>query len=156
VERLGRGVDGVKDYTLKQSAVIIAISGALLCAGFYLFAPFFAGGGRSPDRVTRLEEAELAKSIDHYAAAFEQYPAGENAAVMKALAGDNPQQVQFLNLGANSTNQYGQFVDLWNTPYKISFNSTNSFTITSAGENRMFGDKDDIVFDSSSNNPAKP
>lgn len=98
----------------------------------------------------------MADAIASYATVFQSYPTGENAAVIKALAGENPQHVKFLNLETNSTNRDGQLVDLWNTPYKISFNSTNSFTIVSAGENRLFGDADDIVFDSSSNSPVKP
>jgi hypothetical protein len=103
-----------------------------------------------------LEETELANAISRYAEVFQQYPAQENAALVKALTGNNPQQITFLNLAANSTNKDGQLVDLWNTPYKISFNSTNSFTISSAGNNHAFGDTDDIIFDSRSNNFVKP
>jgi hypothetical protein len=74
----------------------------------------------------------------------------------KNLIGDNPQQLMFLNLVETSTNKDGQLVDIWSTPYKFTFNSTNSFTITSAGENRAFGDTDDVVFDSLTNSLGTP
>ena len=156
MEGLGCGVDGVKDYNLKQSLVILAVVGALLLICLYLFTPLISGGGRTNARTTRLEEAQLADAINLYADTFKQYPTGENASVIKALSGENPQHVTFLNLGANSTNQQGEVVDLWNTPYKIIFNSTNRFTITSAGSDRTFGNTDDIVLDSRFNSFAKP
>ena len=156
MERLGRSVNSVKDYNLKQSIIIIAAGCALLLVVLYLFTPILAGGHRDNASVTRLEEAQLADAINLYANALKQYPAGENASVTKALLGENPQHLIFLNLDANSTNQQGEVIDLWNTPYKITFNFTNSFTISSAGNDRVFGSTDDIVFDSRSNSFAKP
>jgi hypothetical protein len=153
---LGRGIDSVKDYNLKQSIIIVVAGCAFLWICLYLLTPFLVGNGRGKTATTHLEERQLADAIASYASVFQSYPTGENAAVIRILAGENPQHVKFLNLETNSTNQAGQFVDLWNTPYKISFNSTNSFSIISAGENRLFGDADDIVFDSSSNPPVKP
>lgn len=146
----------MKDYNLKQSIIIVVAACACLWICLHLLTPFLVGNGRGKTATTHLEEGQLADAIASYATVFQSYPTGENAAVIKALAGENPQHVKFLNLETNSTNRDGQLVDLWNTPYKISFNSTNSFTIVSAGENRLFGDADDIVFDSSSNSPVKP
>lgn len=54
------------------------------------------------------------------------------------------------------TNADGKIHDLWDTPYKIQiFNRTN-FIIRSAGRNKVFGDSDDIIFDSASNDFGKP
>jgi hypothetical protein len=153
---LGCGVDGVKDFNFKQSAAIVLVGSGLLLVGLYLFSPFFAGKSRGKYRVTELEEAELASAINRYWTVYQQYPTGENAAVARILAGDNPQQLQFVTLAENSTNEAGQVLDLWSTPYKITFNSTNSFIITSAGSNRIFGDPDDIIFNSRSNAVPKP
>ena len=55
-----------------------------------------------------------------------------------------------------SINQAGEFLDPWGTPYAINFTSTNSFVISSAGKNKVFGDADDIVFNSISNGFVKP
>ena len=149
-------IDSVKDYNLKQSVIIVVAGCAFLWVCLYLLTPFLVGNGRGKTATTHLEERQLADAIASYAAMFQSYPTGENATVIKTLAGENPQHVKFLNLETDSTNKDGQLVDLWNTPYKINFDSTNSFTITSAGENHIFGDGDDIVFNSSTNSSEKP
>lgn len=141
----------MKDYTLKQSLMIVAAGGGLLLVGIYLFSPWFAGLGRTRAETTQLEEEELAKAISHYATVFQQFPTNDNAALVKTMIGDNPQQLMFLNLGTTSTNQSGELVDVWSMPYKFTFISTNSFTIISAGENKTFGDTDDVIFNSASN-----
>jgi hypothetical protein len=156
VERLGRGIDGMKDYTVKQSLMIVAGGCALLLLCLYLFTPLFGVAGRTKTDTTRLEEAEMANAISRYATVFQHFPADNNAALTKNLTGDNPQQLLFLKLVATSTNNDGQLVDIWSMPYKFVFNSTNSFTITSAGENRAFGDTDDVVFDSRTNSVGTP
>ena len=146
----------MKDYTLKQSIMIVVAGGGLLLVGIYLFSPWFAGMGRTKAETTRLEEEELAKAISRYATVFQQFPTNDTTGLVKAMTGDNPQQLTFLDLGTTSTNQNGQLIDIWSTPYKFAFNSTNSFIITSAGENRTFGDTDDVVFNSATNTLPPP
>ena len=146
----------MKDYTVKQSLMIVAGGCVLLLICLYLFTPLFSAAGRTKSDTTRLEEEELAKAIARYATVFQKFPADNNAALTKNLTGDNPQQLMFLNLVETSTNKDGQLVDIWSTPYKFAFVSTNRFTITSAGDNRTFGDTDDIVFDTSSNTLPNP
>ena len=146
----------MKDYTVKQSLMIVAGGCALLLLCLYLFTPLFGVARRTKSDTTRLEEAEMANAISRYATVFHRFPADNNAALTKNLIGDNPQQLMFLNLVETSTNKDGQLVDIWSTPYKFTFNSTNSFTITSAGENRAFGDTDDVVFDSRTNRLGTP
>jgi hypothetical protein len=146
----------MKEFTAKQSLIIVAVGCGLLLLCLYLFTPLFGVAGRSKADTTRLEEAEMANAIARYATVFQRFPADNNAALTKNLIGDNPQQVMFLNLVQTSTNKDGQLVDIWSTPYKFAFNSTNSFTITSAGENRTFGDTDDLVFDSRTNSLGAP
>ena len=146
----------MKDYTVKQSLMIVAGGCVLLLICLYLFTPLFGVANRSKADTTRLEELELAKAIARYATVFQKFPADNNAALTKNLTGDNPQQVTFLNLVETSTNKEGQLVDIWSTPYKFVFDSANKFSITSAGDDRSFGDADDVVFDSSSTNLAAP
>jgi hypothetical protein len=146
----------MKDYNLKQSLMIVAGGCGLLAVCFYLARPFLTEGASNKVRTTRLEEAELAQAIIHYAMVYQGYPTETNAPLASILVQGNPQKLTFLNLGANSTNKDGQLVDIWNTPYKITYTSTNSFTITSAGENLIIGDADDIIFDSRTNNLATP
>jgi hypothetical protein len=146
----------MKDYTIKQSLMIVAGGCGLLLVGLYLFAPFLSGSGHNPAATTRNEEAQLANAIAQYAVVFQNYPASNNAELTRNLTGDNSKQVRLINLSESSTNKDGQMVDIWGTPYKFTFNSTNSFVITSAGENHTFGDTDDIVFNSVTNTLPPP
>lgn len=146
----------MKDYTVKQSLMIVVGGCGLVLVAIYLFAPFFSGSARGSASTTRTEEAQLANAIAQYAVVFHNYPTNDNAGLTKNLTGDNPQQLRLINLSESSTNKDGQMVDIWSTPYKFTFNSTNSFIITSAGENRTFGDTDDIVFNSATNTLPPP
>ena len=47
-------------------------------------------------------------------------------------------------------------VDPWETPYKIDFYQQTNFILRSAGKDKIFGDADDIIFNSVSNNFVKP
>ena len=142
----------MKDYTVKQSLMIVAGGCALLLVCLYLFTPLFSVAGRSKADTTRLEEAELASAISRYRSVYQKFPADDNAALTRTLTGDNPQKFLFLNLVETSTNKDGLLVDIWSTPYKFTFNSTNQFKIISAGDDHAFGNTDDIVFDSNLNN----
>ncbi len=140
----------MKDYTVKQSLIILAAGCGLLLIYLYLFTPLFTGA-RGKAETTRLEETALANAIAQYAVVFHKYPADDNAALTKNLTGGNSQQLTLLVLVESSTNQNGQLIDIWGTPYKFTFISTNKFSIISAGDNRAFGDSDDIIFDSRTN-----
>lgn len=155
MEGLGRRIDYMKEFSLKQSIMIVAGGCGLLLVFIFLLGPFL---GAAPSKVTttRSEEEQLGNAITQYAVVFKQYPTNDNAGLTKNLTGDNPQQLALITLSESSTNKDGQMVDVWGTPYKFTFNSTNSFSITSAGENRTFGDTDDVVFNSASNNSSKP
>ncbi len=146
----------MKDYTVKQSLMIVAGGCGLLLVGVYLLAPFLSAAPHNPVTTTRSEEAQLANAIAQYAVVFQNYPASNNAELTRNLTGDNPKQVRLIDLFESSTNKAGQMVDIWGTPYKFTFNSTNSFIITSAGENRTFGDTDDVVFNSATNTLPPP
>jgi len=146
----------MKEYDLKQSIVIVVVGFAVLwvCLYFFVF-PFLAGSSRAKTPRARLEERQLFLSLENYRENFGSYPTGENASLIRALAGTNPKHLKFINVGVHSTNETGEFIDPWNTPYKILLES-NSVAILSAGMNRIFGDKDDIVFNSRSNDFVKP
>jgi len=146
----------MKDYTVKQSLMIVVGGCGLVLVGIYLFAPFFGGSTGGAASTTQKEEAQLANAIAQYNVVFKKYPSSDNAGLARNLTGDNPQQLRLINLSESSTNKDGQMVDIWSTPYKFTFNSTNSFIITSAGENRTFGDADDVVFNSATNTLPPP
>jgi hypothetical protein len=158
VEGLGRGTHGMKEYNLKQSIVIVFVGLALLWVCLYCFVfPFLVGGGPAKVPRARSDESQLGAGIKEYKSVFGNYPTGKNANVVRALAGNNPKKLLLFYLGVNSTNINGELIDPWKTPYKIVFDVTNNcFTIFSAGPNQTFGDKDDIIFNSVSNDFVKP
>lgn len=86
---------------------------------------------------------------------FGDYPVGKNSDIVNALAGNNPKKIVFLNFRRSAENP-NEMVDPWETPYKIEFFQQTNFVIRSAGRNKFFGDTDDIVFNSVSNNFVKP
>ena len=147
----------MKEYNLKQSIVIVIVGLALLWVCLYYFVfPFLVGGGPAKVPRARSDESQLDASIEEYKSAFGDYPTGKNASVVRVLVRDNPKKLRLFNLGTNSTNTNGELIDPWKTPYKIVFDGTNCFTIFSAGPNQTFGDADDIVFNSVSNDFVKP
>jgi hypothetical protein len=86
----------------------------------------------------------LQAEIKNYQYKFGSYPTGDYTQILKKLLGDDPKKIEILR------------VDPWGTPFTVNFLSTNSFVISSAGPNKKFGDADDIIFNSASNNFAKP
>jgi hypothetical protein len=57
---------------------------------------------------------------------------------------------------ASRTNSLGQLIDLWQTPFQIELVDPTNFVIRSAGPNLKFGDTDDIIFNSASNDFITP
>ena len=86
----------------------------------------------------------LQTEIKNYQYKFGSYPTGDYTQILKRLFRDDPQQIEILR------------VDPWGTPFTVNFLSTNRFVISSAGPNKKFGDADDIIFNSASNNFVKP
>jgi hypothetical protein len=54
------------------------------------------------------------------------------------------------------TNVLGKLIDFWQTPFQIKFVEQTNFIICSAGPDKIFGDSDDIIFNSISNDLVKP
>jgi hypothetical protein len=69
--------------------------------------------------------------------------------LIRAVSGSN-------GFYAKQTNASGQIVDLWGVPFDFQIISGTNFIIRSAGSNQKFGDADDIIFNSVSNDFVKP
>jgi hypothetical protein len=106
--------------------------------------------------ICRLELANIKNAIDGYQSKYANYPAGNQSEIIKSLCGDNLQKYQFLNIKVNQLNSDKEYLDPWGTPFAINFSSTNSFVVSSAGKDKIWGDKDDIIFNSTSNDFVKP
>ena len=104
----------------------------------------------------RAEILNIATGIEKYRATYQEYPSREIPALCKQLAGDNPQKLVLAAIKASSVNTNGELVDIWEMPYQIQFLQQTNFIIHSAGEDKIFGTADDIVFNSVSNGFVKP
>jgi hypothetical protein len=109
-----------------------------------LFLPAETGPTLNKNSRCRVNLMRLRAEIGIYKYEFGSYPTGDYDQVLKKLFGGDPQKIEFFR------------VDPWGTPYAISFSSTNSFVISSAGKDKIFGDSDDIIFNSVSNDFVKP
>lgn len=101
------------------------------------------------DRIPRvqLEMAEIASALESYRFRFDSYPNGDAAAILSALRGNNPGRVVFFEMGSNSINGAGEFVDPWRMSYQILINEETNAVIKSAGRDGKFGDSDDYIYD---------
>ena len=54
------------------------------------------------------------------------------------------------------TNGLGELIDIWQMPFQIKFAGQTNIIIRSAGPDQKFGDSDDIIFNSVSNNLVMP
>ena len=136
---------------------ILMAVGIILVVGFILL-PIISNPNHKPalNTICRLELANIKNSIDGYQSKYANYPAGNQSEIIKSLCGDNLQKYQFLNIKVNQLNSDKEYLDPWGTPFAINFSSTNSFVVSSAGKDKIWGDKDDIIFNSTSNDFVKP
>lgn len=102
-----------------------------------------------------MDEKQLDLGIENYKQVFGSYPSGENSNIVSVLAGDNPQKTVFLNFRRTSEHP-NEMLDPWGIPYQIKFFQQTNFVIRSAGKDKIFGDADDIIFNSVSNDFVKP
>jgi hypothetical protein len=103
---------------------------------------------------TRSEIRQLDLLLDEYIKANGTLPAGDNVSIVTALAAMHTNEQVLLPFW--KTNAQGAAVDVWETPLQIQTVGTTNFSIRSAGKNKKFGDKDDIIFNSLSNGFVKP
>jgi hypothetical protein len=96
-------------------------------------------------KISLVQEKQLALAMKSYREKFGTYPAGDPAAVLRALQGSNPEKIVFLSLSGNSLDSTGRLLDPWWTPYEIMVTGTNTVFIRSAGRNKRFGDADDVA-----------
>ena len=70
---------------------------------------------------------------------FGQWPAGGHADIIKALRGDNPKGIVFLDVPDEFVTSNGELADPWGTPYRLSVDQkTKRATVQSAGPDRRF------------------
>jgi len=77
---------------------------------------------------------------------FHENPVGDNAEITRALTGENPKQVVFLQSDDGMrVNARGELVDNWGTPYFFHQLSRTEMEIRSAGPDNRMWTTDDLV-----------
>ena len=88
----------------------------------------------------------MRRAVRNYGSRFGGNPVGTNPEITRALAGDNPRQVNFLNPDDGlRVNGNGELVDPWGTPYFFHQLSGTEMEIHSAGPDRILWTADDLV-----------
>jgi Type II secretion system (T2SS), protein G len=125
---------------------------------FLLLAMLIPGHGHGEGikkAMCRIELSDLRTALNAYRENYSSYPSGENSNVIRMLAGDNPQKIIFLNFRRTAEHP-NEMVDPWETPYQIQFSQQTNFVLRSAGKDKIFGNADDFIFNSVSNDFVKP
>jgi hypothetical protein len=110
---------------------------------------------KTPEGNAMLGIVSLEIASKAYYAEYGTFPTGDNVAVAGALQGSNPRKIVFIEFKSQDTNQFGEVIDPWGTPYKFELQNGKPPSIRSAGPNRVFGDKDDILVPEPESTAAK-
>jgi hypothetical protein len=136
--------------------VVILITPFLIA---YLFLAFLSTQGNhvpAPNTKCRLELMGVKFALNGYQSKYTNYPTGNQAQIIASLCGENSLRYEFLDIHILQFNSNKECLDPWETPLKIEFSSTNSFVISSAGKDKIFGTADDIIINNISNDFVKP
>ena len=93
-----------------------------------------------------METAQIRAALDMYEAEFGGAPTGDSSEVFRALRGNNPRKIVFLQCRAESISPDAGMLDPWGTPYKVYFSGKDAL-IRSAGPNKQFDDSAKQHFD---------
>jgi hypothetical protein len=105
--------------------------------------------------LTRVEERIMAESLQENASKTGELTNISPRFIFESFVTTNKSEFP-LPPFATRTNSTGQFVDIWQTPYRFELVKPANFIIHSAGPNRQIGDADDVVFNSASNGFVRP
>ena len=134
----------------------------LAVIGWLVFSVFGYSKDRNYNLIRpKVDEAQIATALESYSNVYGAFPPGDTESIERILSGEdtkgkNSQKIQFLIFFRRSIEHSNEMTDPWGTPYVISFSSTNSFIVSSAGKDKKFGDADDIIYNSVSNDFVKP
>jgi hypothetical protein len=140
---------------IRKRIIFYSLEVLVIAAIFVMAVPIFSREKIERPSRTKLEIADLIFALNHYKLAYGVYPSGESSNIVSVLAGDNAQKTTFLNF-RRMMEHPNEMVDPWGTPYQIQFFQQTNFIVRSAGKDKIFGDADDIIFNSVSNGFVKP
>jgi hypothetical protein len=140
-----------------------SVTRILIAVGFFVVAALFILSllnnpihKPAPNAICLLQLVDIKFAMEGYVSKYASYPTGTQAQIIKTLCGNNPQRYVFLDIHILKFNSQEECLDPWGTPLAINFSPTNSFVISSAGQDKIWNTKDDIIFNSATNNFVTP
>ena len=119
---------------------LLPILGCLF-VGILMFPAFLKRPARdeSQQEAVVIQGHNLLEAFAAYHEAFGAYPAGDAAAIIRELRGENEKGQVFFECPPASLNDKGELLDPWGFPYRITYDSaTGEPLVHSAGKNRLF------------------
>jgi type II secretory pathway pseudopilin PulG len=116
---------------------------------YALFLP--EGGGNIPAAKrlnTELRASILKAASSAYYSELKRPPSTtENSRLVAELGSENPLKIAFTAFSEKELSPNKEIIDGWNTPFRfeLTSNVTRPLRIISAGKDRIFGTKDDLV-----------
>lgn len=148
------------NFLTRQIPVYKVWLGFVGCLLFLLIvASLLSPGSRMKTKAriaaTRNEIKQMVLLLDDYAQSYNHLPNDGNSNIVSALSVASTNK-SFSFFIPGKTNSIGEIVDYWQTSLQIEVVSMTNFIIRSAGPNKIFGDDDDIIFNSLPNDFVKP
>lgn len=108
-------------------------------------APAGDADGKAMARDAQVDAVKVRGMVHDFHTLMGENPVGTNAEIMREMMGGNPRQAQLGPPEGMNLNGLGELVDQWNTPYFFHQLSRDLMEIHSAGPDKVFGTKDDII-----------
>lgn len=121
-----------------------------------MLLPAISGGHPTRPQKSTLEMQFIAEALHQYRKETGRYPTGQTENILQQLRATNALGSQYLLYPIRRGYSIHEFVDPWGKPYRIEIGQAAEFVIRSAGKNGKFGDRNDVVLHSSSNNLVNP
>ncbi len=97
------------------------------------------------ERTPAIEVGDLMESLRNYRAAFGANPVGNNAEITRALLGENPRNLAYVERADVKLNAQGEMIDHWGRPYFFHAVTGKFMEVRSAGPDGVLYTPDDIV-----------
>jgi hypothetical protein len=134
---------------VRRGLIWILLGIILLSLAVLTFLPESKVDKRARITITRVWAQNIAVFLKQYGVENESLTNFNNHSILQSAFGKNGYKPQW-------TNSQGEVVDYWKTPFQVENVVQTNFIIRSAGPNKIFGDADDIIFNSASNDFVKP
>ena len=159
MEGLGRGVDGVK--IVKKSPMHEWQGFLLILLTIFVLLGWLVGTGVPTEKEktkakvleTLVEERSMGELLEEKASKVGGLTNIQNEFILNPFLTANIYEgISF----TTRTNGLGELIDIWQMPFQIKFVGQTNIIIRSAGPDQKYGDSDDIIFNSVSNNLVMP